>query len=171
MTTKAELIQARETCSGLERTASIGENKTWKERLSDFYFTPREFEKSGRLYECLGIKYFKKVLMRTQGQIHKRQYGNKTPDNYFIGEKPTLEALKTFESEARGNEGVHLIAGVLASMCGTALAYAHDLDKTAVFFGANALFNLPLIMLQRYNRARVVKAIERKEKKSGEENE
>ncbi|MBI4448178.1 hypothetical protein HY643_04300 [Candidatus Woesearchaeota archaeon] len=134
------------------------------QKITEWYFEPKSFEKSGKLYEYLGIKYFKKLVMGTTGKLRKMLGDGKEPSNYFIGEKRNSESLKQFEKGSRLNERIH---GPLTLFFLPLLAYSLGEDHygTAIFNGLNILLNGYLTMLQRYNRARVYNVLERRNKK------
>jgi len=77
-------------------------------KIAEVYFRPKSFERSGRLYEMLGVKLFRKVLMGTFGNLLKgRRAGAHYNSNYFIGSDRSIYSLKRFEDWTRFNETVH----------------------------------------------------------------
>jgi hypothetical protein len=107
-----------------------------KEIYSHYYFRPKPFENS-RLYEALGVRLAKKAvtyIFKNKGKA----------DNYYIGKERSLEALIKYEKETRFNEKVHLFS--------TACCIIGNLWPLNIA-------NLYLIMIQRYNRARIVNTL------------
>jgi len=135
-------------------------------RSADLYFRPKSFERSGKIYEALGVKQFKKFVMGTIGRISKKVREDKTTGTYFIGKERNRKTIKQYEITARINELVHAPA---TAYFGYKLA--EDLgcgnNSGAVGDVIWLLVNGYCTMLQRYNRARVyntLDALDRREK-------
>ena len=78
-----------------DRLDSETNGKSFIEKSTDWYFAPKSFERSGRLYEMLGVKLFRKVLMGTFGNLLKgRRAGAHYNSNYFIGSDRSIYSLK-----------------------------------------------------------------------------
>ena len=128
-------------------------------KITDVYFKPKPFEKSGKLYEALGVKYVQKVVMATAGRRARKKLLDGKPSPFLIGKILDLESLETFERRTRFNEFMH--APVLLYFF-FELVTDFSRDPYEYFFIlVFALLNAPLVMLQRYNRARVEKVIEK----------
>ncbi len=159
----------RPTLSGIEEPTSL-EIKIYKtgeamanpiSKCLDAYFLPKSFEKSCRLYEVLGIRPFRYVVINTAGVLHKVLFSStgKKGSNYYVGQdNRTIRGLKNFDNGLRYNETLHLVAGVFMSA-----------DLSFDFTRSNTLLDLSLftintylIFLQRYNRARVYNTIDEK---------
>ena len=123
--------------------------------LTDHYFKPNHFE-STTLYESLGIKPFKKYLP-TSGDLARR-YIWKDP----VSIKPNMESLIHYEKMTRAYEAIHLGLAVLPGkdIVSSLLSQTspHILDIVSLL-----AVSLYPIMLQRYNRIRVVQTIKRME--------
>lgn len=136
------------------------------ERATDRYFKPKSFERSGRLYEALGVRYAKKIVMGTFGKARKIAGDGERTSNYFIGQgfNRNLRSLKKFELYTRVNETIHAPQIIWNS---------YNLGKNIVEgnYGAAAIYagillvNTYMTMLQRYNRARIYNTIDEAKEK------
>ena len=138
-------------------------------KIADMYFRPKFFEKSGRIYKWMGIKYFQKAVMGTVGKSMRKSGGGWTADNYFIGKKRDTDSLKYFESKTRFNETVHAPVALYGTiLCAINLPDAMAKNDYSGFIigGALLFLNGYITMLQRYNRARVYEAIEHRGRKN-----
>lgn len=146
--------------SDLEGGLDSETDKSFIEKSTDWYFAPKSFERSGKLYEALGVRPFKKLVMGTFGKLHKILGADKTGSNYFIGQDRSKRGLKKFEAETRFNEFVH---APFTAYCGYKLA--EDLGNNnysgAIVDGIGLLINGYCTMLQRYNRARVYNTLDK----------
>ena len=124
------------------------------ERVADWYFTPREIERAndGALYKVLGVGAFKKVLPTKTIRYFKQ-------DAKLIEGK---ESAKNWINFTKSAETIHLIgAGVFSCfMVNGIIDGEFDIAITAL--GINLGVNIYPIMLQRYNRARITNAFDRK---------
>ena len=109
----------------------------------DFYFTPKFFEKSGRIYELLGVRIFKKFLP-TYGDYMLRLTGIRLINN------GSTETLKDYETATKIFEMIHLVFCLLY-IC------------FSVSILLNLMINIYPIMVQRYNRARIYKILRKRE--------
>jgi hypothetical protein len=126
-------------------------------RLAAAYFSPKPFEKNGKIYEYLGIKQFKKALMGSAGKLLRA----KKPDafNYFIGQKISTERLEIFAAATLLNESVHVMGQV--GLGGLLLIdFAYGNYGLAAASGIVSIPNLYLIALQRYNRERILNVLD-----------
>ncbi|VVB75054.1 Uncharacterised protein [Candidatus Tiddalikarchaeum anstoanum] len=99
------------------------------------YFRPKSFEFS-KFYEYLGVGIFKKLVT-----FFKNPSGE--GDNYFISKERSVDSLINFEKKTRNNETIHAYA-MAVSVCWPVVS----------------VINAYLVMLQRYNRARIVKTLQ-----------
>jgi hypothetical protein len=131
-------------------------------KITDWYFRPKSFEKDGRLYRNLGVKVIKNVCEFIGKNIKNLNEGKPIPKNNYVLWDKSKEGLKKFESKTRFNEKWHL---PFVAFCGI-FAIANSLDKDmgdAIFQGTCAGINAYAVMLQRYNRARLYNTIEKME--------
>ncbi len=157
----------RPTISGIEEPSPLEIRLYKKEEAMagpiskglDAYFLPKSFEKSCRLYEVLGIRPFRYMVINTAGVLHKVLFSGKNGSNYYVGQdNRTIRGLKNFDNGLRFNETVHLIAGVFIS---ADLSFDVTRPNTLLDWSLFTL-NAYLIFLQRYNRARVYNTIDEK---------
>lgn len=114
--------------------------------VSDAYFAPKQFEKNGTIYKLLGVHIFKRFLP-TFGDYAIRITGVSLLKGYSASE------LKNYEVLTRIYETIHLVAGIL---------YLVFLPFSLISCSANLVINFYPIMVQRYNRARVYKILQRR---------
>ncbi|MBT5023369.1 hypothetical protein HOK51_08690 [Candidatus Woesearchaeota archaeon] len=130
-------------------------------KLTDWYYKPKSFERSGKMYTRLGVRYFQKGLMNSYGGLLRFLGGKKGPGNYFIGNKRTVSDMVTYEGWTRFNELIHM---PLMFTCGYDML--ENLSQgnygAAAGEGALVLLNSYCVFLQRYNRARVYNTLDLK---------
>ncbi|MCK4650444.1 hypothetical protein KAT36_04410 [Candidatus Pacearchaeota archaeon] len=152
---KTKELSIIEDISNLENKINYKTNeKSFVETSADWYFAPKSFERSGKLYEILGVRQFKKLAMGTLGKLRKRGGDGEEPSNYFIGRKRDLSSLKKFEIGTRINETIHAPFTIY---------FGHKLIESlgennygvAIISGIGLLTNGYCTMLQRYNRGRI----------------
>lgn len=120
------------------------------------YFRIKRFESNGRVYEMLGVKVFKKLVQRGPLSIFN-------PTLRLSGGKSILPLL---ESEMRKAEAGHLtIFLVILLFAAVALTRAW-FDAAGWLLLFSVILNGYPIMLQRYNRMRVYKIVEKNRKKA-----
>ena len=141
-----------------ERT--LGDDRNAFIKATDIYFKPKFFEKSGRIYEWLGVKPFKKLLMGTIGRAFRSAGMDDISWSYFIG-RGSNKDVSHYETLARISETVHMPLTILA---GSALAPNVAEGDITNIIGASMgiLINGYCTMLQRYNRARAYRILEKK---------
>jgi len=131
--------------------------------ILDKYFFPKTFEKksNGQIYEKIGVKYIQALALFTLGKtldlIGLERDREQPAFNYFLGRNPTISDLKKFERGTRLNETVHLLAFILT--------FDNVFTSSLLDLSVPAL-NAYLVFLQRYNRTRVIRVIEYKEKRA-----
>ncbi len=150
----------------LEYIIQNQDTKSTFRKITDLYFAPKSFEKDGRVYEFLGVKYAQRIVMATAGKL-RRKKDEGCPSNYFIGKNPHLESLMIFERGTRFNETTHAPVVLLETCCLAATLSQENMNYTSVGVITGALIlNFYLTILQRYNRARVYNVIEKMKNKS-----
>ncbi|MRR09710.1 hypothetical protein EG831_06495 [bacterium] len=125
----------------------------------DRYFIPLPFERagSGRIYERLGIRLYKRYLP-TSGDLVSHARGVRHVDRSGIGLLPSLQRI---ERRTRVYEARHIF-GALSMLAISWWSIAvHHRGNWLVLSVANLLINGYPIMLQRYNRTRVYAIRER----------
>jgi hypothetical protein len=122
--------------------------------VAKWWFRPHAIEQDGEIYRPLGVRFAKRLLLATLGRLPRTNYRLEGSD---------IESLKTFDKWTIVGEAYHL------ALC-------------LVFFGAvvwvftqgrvpyqlmimGCLLNVYLVLLQRYNRGRLRRVIQRLERK------
>lgn len=125
-------------------------------KISDAYFKPKPWERSGKIYEYFGSKFTQRIIGKNR---LVRFLSEKAPivTNYQLGGY-TLKRAITFDRYSRISESIHALGLVLNAR------HMFDVvqgDDSFVWQAAAlAFWNINLIMLQRYNRARIYKVID-----------
>jgi hypothetical protein len=140
-----------------EYTAEVSEHGLVYRAL-DVYFRPKRFE-SQRLYEKIGIKQFKKFLLPTGDLLNRYVWHGRA--NTMSQSGTRLQRVQALEFTTRTVEGVHwamfsyfhyanISENAFSTFSGAAKA-------TAIQLGVN----IYPIMVQRYNRIRALRILER----------
>ena len=125
----------------------------WKN--NHWYFKPRKFEYS--IYEYLGIKQFKKCMLRLFGL----ELASKLGWYPFKDRSVSFQrALIKFYSQTIRNESAHLLVLVGLVFFSLNLLKEGDYPHALVVIIINIPFNIYPVMLQRYNRGRVKRVLE-----------
>lgn len=107
---KQEVVTSGIETSDLERElyaespegTDVTKGKSFWQKLSDLYFQPKSFERSGKLYEALGVKWFRKYcpnggsFWTKRGQPSMVKGGTKENLESFMGLTKYLEAIHAF---------------------------------------------------------------------------
>ena len=116
------------------------------------YFFSWPVERDGRIYRWTGIRFFVTFLRRIGWE---RFWRKAIPVNHDV------ESLSAYVNSTRGAEAVHLVAGVLTSLLALSIAMRHSIAGTCWLWAVNILVNAYPVMLQRYNRPRAERVMER----------
>ena len=111
------------------------------------YYRVKPFERTGQVYERLGIRLFKKLVRRGPLSIF-------SPTLRLPKEK-TVPALRDLENEMRKAETGHAVIFVLVLLFAGYLLLKGWLDAVVWTMFFNMLINGYPIMLQRYNRVKM----------------
>ena len=113
-------------------------------KLPEGYFAIRPFERSGRLYELLGVRVIKWAVRR--GPMHLFNPHLRLPS------QPTAERLRHLEGRMREPETAHVwLFFMMLPVVGHALLRAWW-SAAAWTMAFNVVLNAYPVMLQRYNR-------------------
>jgi Glycosyl-4,4'-diaponeurosporenoate acyltransferase len=142
-------------------TGPAGQRQAAKQRgpwdLLDAWFAPKQFE-TERLYVRLGALILKRYVP-TGGDVVMRWLRRRNPERRLIGTSP--ESLRRFERWTRIAEAVHLVGFAVFFRLALRRFYVGSLSKAGL--AAATVLNLTLglwpVVLQRYNRLRVCRAI------------
>lgn len=117
------------------------------------YYGIRAFERTGRLYERLGIRLFKRLVRRGPLAIF-------SPSLRFPEERTNL-ALQHLNCEMRKAETGHLIVFLLILLFVSYALIMGWFDAAGWLLVFNVLINGYPIMLQRYNRIKLQELIQK----------
>jgi Glycosyl-4,4'-diaponeurosporenoate acyltransferase len=122
-----------------------------------WYFEPKPFETAGngRLYRVLGIRFFKRYLP-TSGDVVSRWKGVSRIRRAHMGLE---QALRRYERVTRSYEARHIVGGLSMLALSWWSISVHSKGQWSVLLVANALINGYPIILQRYNRVRLHRAL------------
>jgi hypothetical protein len=128
--------------------------------LLEIWFRPKPFE-SERLYLRLGARVLKRYVP-TGGDLVMQLLRRRNPDCRLI--VPSIESLRRFERFTRVAEAVHLIGALAGARLAARRFRAGSLSKAGL--ASATILNLTLglwpVVLQRYNRLRLYRAIEKR---------
>lgn len=122
-------------------------------RIADCYFRPKAIELGGKLHVWLGVRVFKRTLMR----LATPAPGSKG-SGYWLASRD-VGGLRAFERRTRHNEALHLLP-LLSSVLALVLVGGSS-PWLFVVFGSIFALNFHPILLQRYNRIRILRALAR----------
>jgi len=128
------------------------------------YFEPTKLERwrGGYIYERLGVRYYKRHLLPTEFLLHRLRRGKKQLQGGQVG----LQAeLKQLEWETRRNEVIH-VAAIILTGCILVFRFPNSaflqlsIEQFIAIFAINLYVNVYPILVQRYNRARMIRVRE-----------
>ncbi|MBA9076910.1 hypothetical protein [Rufibacter quisquiliarum] len=116
------------------------------------YFQQKTFEKEGRWYKYLGLHLYRKLLVAVGWEKISKQ-------NNPVKKEPAC--LQTCERNTRISELGHLIIAVI--VFAIAVFFTSSVTESKWLIILNVLLNIYPILLQRYNRPRYRKILQRME--------
>jgi uncharacterized protein (DUF2062 family) len=131
----------------------------------DFYFLPKRFEHSGLFYKILGVEIFRQVILATVGAFVLALRKKEALYTYFVTNPLSIKSIRRTEAWSRFNEVVHLALIFITFLIGRAI-YLKGYKSGAVLLGLVVLLNIYLVMLQRYNRVKLVRMMELLERRA-----
>jgi len=136
----------------------MSEVEPMKQTRADWYFQPRRFEtRNGcAFYPRLGVRIYKRFVP-TSGDWVTRIRGIDRLQIAATGDR--CQALKNFEQQTRKWEIRHLISALLLQSWAIIGGAFIGIEQFWVCSLINLMVNLYPIMVQRYNRARMVRSI------------
>lgn len=137
--------------------------KETSKKIADAWFDPKSFE-SQETYEKIGVRIFKKFMPSSGDYVYRyvwKKFG--APDWVKPG---NIDSLKNMQFFTRVYETIHvsflaLGAGVMASQLS-----AGNINAAAFTAALNTLVNVYPIMVQRYNRLRLYRNINKMEERN-----
>jgi len=118
-------------------------NSIYKFPLKSSYFKSRSWERNTRIYNLLGITYFKKLLVLTGWEKITRK------ENPI---KKDPRSLKLLVNNSRSSEFGHLVIAIIVLIF--TVIVSHTLKDAMWLLITNILLNIYPVLLQRYNRQR-----------------
>jgi hypothetical protein len=122
------------------------DERSFLQKATDGYFYPKSFERSGKLYESLGVRTFKKYC--PTGEVWNKCL------NYRDVKGNSTEDLRNYEKQTRIFEGIHVVGGI---------AFFALFGLNPIGLLTNALINFYPVITQRYNRSRIQNIVEKRE--------
>ncbi|QNF32686.1 hypothetical protein HUW51_08065 [Adhaeribacter swui] len=116
------------------------------------YFDAFRFEKEGKIYEKLGVHWYRKLLVFIGWEKLNRK-------NNPV--EKSASALFQLERATRASEFGHLVIAVLVLLVSVVVSFKYSVLEASWLILLNLLFNVYPIMVQRYNRPRLRRAIQR----------
>jgi hypothetical protein len=125
------------------------------QKVSACYFKPRpiELRNQGKIYECLGVRFFKKWVP-TSGEVVTRLRGINRLKITETGSR--RKALEIFELQTRKWEWRHLISAIFLFIWAIIGGLYFDIKHFYIPIIINVFVNLYPILVQRYNRVRII---------------
>ena len=118
------------------------------------HHAPNECERP--IYEFMGIRYFRMLYLSTLGWLIEKFSGQKfVEDTSADGLKEAMEQSVTIEAR-------HLLGAILMTPGVTSSLHNGNITNGVIFAIVNLLVNIYPIMLQRYNRGRIIKIFRHK---------
>ncbi|MFC6232983.1 hypothetical protein ACFQI7_35070 [Paenibacillus allorhizosphaerae] len=128
--------------------------------FNDKYYSMKHCEREGKIYEILGIKWFKRLLLRIA-----RSRKNEFPFNGYFLKELSIEGIIEFENKSKKSERSHAIIAILILFYQFRIIIFLEgtLDVLFLLFFTvlNVITNIYPIFLQRYNRIRIKSVLQK----------
>jgi len=124
--------------------------ETLKSQLTSPYYTEKEWEKRGKIYESFGINFFRKLLVWI-GWEKLNKKANPIEKN--------TKALIHLHYKTKQSELGHIIIMIIVLGFTVYAAFKFGVLQSLWLLILNILLNFYPILLQRYNRPRIERAI------------
>ena len=132
--------------------------ETLKSQLTSSYYNEKGWERRGKIYEHLGINFFRKLLVRI-GWEKLNKKSNPIEKN--------TKALMNLHYQTKKSELGHVIILLIVLGFNVLVAFKFGILKSLWLLILNVLLNLYPIFLQRYNRPRIERAINLSKRNKG----
>ena len=129
-----------------------------KSPLTSSYYDPKSWERSGEIYRYLGVDFFRKLLVWIGWEKLIRK---SSPI-----EKNT-KALVHLHYQTKRSEIDHLIILIIVLAFNVFVAIQYGILKSMSLLILNVILNLYPILLQRYNRPRIERALNLSKRREG----
>ena len=113
----------------------------------------------------LGVEIFKQVILATVGRFVSLLRKREALYTYFVTSPLSIKSIERTEAWSRFNEIVHLVLIFITFFIGRTI-YLKGYKSGAVLLGLGVLLNIYLVMLQRYNRLKLVRMMELLERRA-----
>lgn len=124
--------------------------ETLKSPLSSPYYNDKAWERRGKIYESFGINFFRKLLVWIGWEKLNKKSNPIAKDT---------KALAHLHYQTKKSELGHLIIFIVVLGFNIFVAFRFGIHKSMWLLVLNILLNLYPILLQRYNRPRLERAI------------
>jgi hypothetical protein len=124
--------------------------ETLKSEFKSDYYLEKTWEKKGKIYEAFGINWFRKLLV-ILGWEKLNKKANPVEKN--------LQALVHLEYRTKQSELGHIIIFFIVLAFTIYVAITFGIKESLSLFILNILLNVYPVLLQRYNRPRLQRAI------------
>jgi len=125
--------------------------ETLKSKLTSSYFNEKAWERRGKIYESLGINFFRKLLVGIGWERHVTKKSNPVERN--------TKALINLHYQTKHGELGHLIVLNIVFGFTIFVAFKFGVLQSLWLLILNIILNLYPVLLQRYNRPRIERAI------------
>jgi hypothetical protein len=126
---------------------------------------PKRFERDGLVYKILGVGIFRQVILATVGVFVLALRKKEALYTYFVTNPLSIKSIQRTEAWSRFNEIVHIALIFITFFIGRVI-YLKGYKSGAVLLGLVVLLNIYLVMLQRYNRVKLVRMMELLERRA-----
>jgi hypothetical protein len=128
----------------------INFTETLKGQLTSWYYNEQPWERGGKIYRSLGIDFYRKLLVWI-GWEKLNKKSNPVEKN--------TEALIHLHNRTKKSELGHLLILIIVLGFNIFVAFKFGILKSLWLLILNILLNLYPVLLQRYNRPRIERAI------------
>ena len=128
--------------------------------LFDAWFRPKRFE-SDRMYEGLGARVLKRYIP-TGGDLIMRRLRRDHPERRWV--TSSFQSLRSYEKRTRLNESFHVVGFTAFAVLAASRFASGSLTALglAIALALDVMLGLWPVVLQRYNRLRLYRAINRR---------
>jgi len=120
--------------------------------LKSSYFNSHPIEEQGKVYEYLGVNFFRKLLLISGWERSRKK---ETPI------RRSLILLEYYEYRTRASEFGHTIIAIIIAFITVYVCLAYSFADTKWLIILNIFLNIYPIMVQRHNRPRVRRVIKK----------
>ncbi|RZK42484.1 MAG: hypothetical protein EOO90_07400 [Pedobacter sp.] len=133
-------------------TGVLSFTQIYKPALTSHYYNSKKWERDGKVYRWLGVNGFRKLLVWI-GWEKLNKAANPVKNN--------LDAIKHLEYGTRQSEFGHLLIFFIVLTFTVFVGIREGLAQTAWLIALNIVLNIYPILVQRFNRPRLRKVLQR----------